>query len=107
MRLGNYKQDSFYNQGLGSASILTTDNDSVALRRQIWLLTDEAYKEAADAYAEKLSSLKQFSADPNPVDDFAHAPVVSAVGRDGKAESRRRFVEEDGGGDDESLPEIS
>jgi TldD protein len=80
VRLGNYKQDSFYNQGLGSASILTTDNDSVALRRQIWLLTDEAYKEAADAYAEKLSSLKQFSADPNPVDDFAHAPVVSAVG---------------------------
>jgi TldD protein len=80
VRLGNYKQDSFYNQGLGTASILTTDNDSVALRRQIWLLTDEAYKEAADAYAEKLSSLKQFTVDPNPVDDFAHAPVISAVG---------------------------
>jgi TldD protein len=80
VRLGDYKQDSFYNQGVGTASIMTTDNDSVALRRQIWLLTDEAYKEAADAYAEKLSSLKQFSADPNPVDDFAHAPVISAVG---------------------------
>lgn len=80
VRLGDYKRDSFYNQGLGSASILTTDNDGTALRRQIWLLTDEAYKQAADAYAEKLSALKQFSADPNPVDDFARAPVVSAVG---------------------------
>lgn len=80
VRLGDYKQDSFYNQGVGSASILTVDNDTVALRRQIWLLTDEAYKAAADAYAEKLSALKQFSADPNPVDDFAKAPVVTSVG---------------------------
>jgi TldD protein len=80
VRLGDYKQDSFYNQGVGNASILTVDNDTVALRRQIWLLTDEAYKAAADAYAEKLSALKQFSADPNPVDDFAKAPVVTSVG---------------------------
>jgi len=81
VRIGDYKQDSFYNQGTGSASILPLDDDPVALRRQIWLLTDEAYKSAADAYAEKLAALKQFSADPSPVDDFAHAPVVSAVGQ--------------------------
>jgi len=81
VRIGDYKQDSFYNQGTGSASILPLDDDPVALRRQIWLLTDEAYKNAADAYAEKLAALKQFSADPSPVDDFAHAPVVLAVGQ--------------------------
>jgi len=80
VRIGDYKQDSFYGQGIGSASILPLDNDPIALRRQIWLLTDEAYKNAADAYAEKLSALKQFTPDPNPVEDFAHAPVVSAVG---------------------------
>jgi predicted Zn-dependent protease len=79
VRIGDYKQDSFYGQGTGSASILPLDNDPIALRRQIWLLTDEAYKNAADAYAEKLSALKQFVADPNPVDDFAKAPVVSSV----------------------------
>lgn len=79
VRIGDYKQDSYYNQGVGSASILPLENDPIALRRQIWLLTDEAYKSAADAYAEKLSALKQFSADPNPVDDFSHAPVVSVV----------------------------
>ena len=80
VRIGDYKQDSFYNQGMGNSSILPIDNDPIALRRQIWLLTDEAYKAAADAYAEKLSALKQYSADPSPVDDFAHAPVVTAVG---------------------------
>lgn len=80
VRIGDYKQDSFYSQGIGSASYLPLDNDPIALRRQIWLLTDEAYKSAADAYAEKLSALKQFSADPNPVDDFARAPVVSDLG---------------------------
>jgi len=80
VRIGDYQQDSFYAQGLGAASILPLDNDPIALRRQIWLLTDEAYKSAADAYAEKLSALKQFAADPNPIDDFAHAPKVSDVG---------------------------
>jgi TldD protein len=80
VRIGDYKQDSFYGQGIGSASYLPLDNDPIALRRQIWLLTDEAYKSAADAYAEKLSALKQFTADPNPVDDFARAPVISDVG---------------------------
>lgn len=79
VRIGDYKQDSFYGQGMGTASILPLDDDAIALRRQIWLLTDEAYKSAADAYAEKLSALKQFTADPNPVDDFAPAPVVSSV----------------------------
>jgi TldD protein len=80
VRIGDYKQDSFYGQGTGSGSILPLDNDRTAIRRQIWLLTDEAYKNAADAYAEKLSALKQFTSDPNPVHDFAPAPVVSDVG---------------------------
>jgi TldD protein len=79
VRIGDYKQDSYYNQGTGSASILPTDDDPIALRRQIWLLTDDAYKSAADAYAEKLATLKQYTAELNPVDDFAHAPVVSSV----------------------------
>lgn len=79
VRIGDYKQDSFYGQGMGGTTILPLDNDPIALRRQIWLTTDQAYKAAADAYAEKLSALKQFSADPNPVDDFAKAPVLTKV----------------------------
>ena len=79
VRIGDSKQDSYYNQGVGNASILPLENDPISLRRQIWILTDEAYKSAADAYAEKLSALKQLSSDPNPIDDFSRAPVVSVV----------------------------
>jgi len=79
VRIGDYKQDSFYGQGIGGATILPLDSDPIALRRQIWLMTDEAYKTAADAYAEKLSAMKQFTPDPNPVDDFAKAPVLTKV----------------------------
>jgi TldD protein len=79
VRIGDYKQDSFYGRGQGDSAILPLDNDPIALRHQIWLATDEAYKAAGQALAEKQAALKQFSADPNPVDDFAKAPPVIAV----------------------------
>jgi TldD protein len=79
VRIGDYKQDSFYSRGQGESTILPLDNDSIALRHQIWLATDDAYKAAGQALAEKQAALKQFSADPNPVDDFAKAPPVIAV----------------------------
>ena len=42
VRIGDYKQDSFYTAGEGESTILPLDNDSVALRHQIWLATDDA-----------------------------------------------------------------
>jgi TldD protein len=80
VRIGDYKQDSYFGQGgSGEANVLPLDDDPIALRHQIWLVTDEAYKAAGEAYAEKLSALKQFSADPHPVDDFAAAPVLTSL----------------------------
>ena len=79
VRIGDYKQDSYYNQGMGETNILPLDNDPIALRHQIWLATDEAYKAAGQALTEKQAALKQFTAETNPVDDFAKAPVVAAV----------------------------
>ena len=79
VRIGDYKQDSFYVRGQGEATILPLDNDPIALRRQIWLATDDAYKAAGQALAEKQAALKQFSVDANPVDDFAKAPQLIAV----------------------------
>jgi hypothetical protein len=79
VRIGDYKQDSYFGRGQGETSILPLDNDPIALRHQIWLATDEAYKAAGQALAEKQAALKQFSADPNPVDDFAKAPPIIAV----------------------------
>jgi predicted Zn-dependent protease len=79
VRIGDYKQDSYYNQGMGETNILPLDDDPIALRHQIWMATDEAYKAAGEALTEKQAALKQFSAESNPVDDFAKAPVVTAV----------------------------
>ncbi|HWZ98833.1 MAG TPA: metallopeptidase TldD-related protein [Candidatus Dormibacteraeota bacterium] len=79
VRIGDYKQDSYYSEGMGQTTILPLDNDPIALRHQIWLATDEAYKEAGQALTQKQSTLKQFTADEHPVDDFAKAPVVALV----------------------------
>jgi TldD protein len=79
VRVGDYKQDSYYNQGMGESSIIPLDDDPIALRHQIWLATDAAYKAAGEAFTEKQAALKQFSAETNPVDDFAKAPIVAAV----------------------------
>jgi TldD protein len=79
VRVGNYQQDSYYNQGMGESSVIPLDDDPIALRHQIWLATDEAYKAAGEALTEKQAALKQFSADLDPVNDFAKAPVVAAV----------------------------
>jgi TldD protein len=79
VRVGDYKQDSFFARGMGESTILPLDNDPIALRRQVWLATDSAYKEAGEALAAKQAALKQFSADANPVDDFAKAPQLIAV----------------------------
>jgi TldD protein len=79
VRIGDYKQDSYFGRGQGESSILPLDNDPIALRHQIWLATDDAYKAAGQALAEKQAAMKQFSVDPNPVDDFAKAPQMIAV----------------------------
>jgi TldD protein len=79
VRVGDYKQDSYYGEGMGQTTILPLDNDPIALRRQIWLATDQAYKEAGQALTQKQATLKQFTADEHPVEDFAKAPVVTLV----------------------------
>jgi len=80
VRIGDYKQDSDFGRGQGESTLLPLDNDAIALRHQIWLATDEAYKAAGQALAEKQAAMKQFSADLNPVDDFAKVPQMIAVG---------------------------
>jgi len=79
VRIGDYKQDSHFGRSQGESTILPLDNDPIALRHQIWLTTDDAYKAAGQGLAEKQAALKQFSADLNPVDDFAKAPQMIAV----------------------------
>jgi hypothetical protein len=79
VRVGDYKQDSFFGNGEGTVALVPLDNDPLALRHQIWLATDQAYKAATEALSAKRAKLKEFTID-QPVDDFARADPVQFVG---------------------------
>jgi TldD protein len=79
VRVGDYKQDSYYGPGIGVVDLAPLDNDSIALRRQLWNATDRAYKAASEAFASKKALLSQYSAE-QPFDDFAKAPSLQSVG---------------------------
>ena len=79
VRIGDYKQDSYFGQGEGSFNFMPLDDDIVALRHQLWLASDTAYKTAAQALTAKQARLKQLTVD-QPVDDFAQAAPVQSIG---------------------------
>jgi len=79
VRVGDYKQDSFFGQGEGVTDYMPLDDDELALRHHLWLATDRAYKAASEALAAKQAQLKQFTVE-RPVDDFAHAEPVQFIG---------------------------
>jgi TldD protein len=78
VRIGDYKIDSYYGSGQGVSDILPLDGDELALRHQIWLATDQAYKGAGEALSGKQSLLKQLNVE-QPVDDFAKAEAVKSI----------------------------
>src|SRR6202158_1588389 len=85
VRLGDYKVDSFFNAGQGISDILPLDNDELAIRHQVWLATDQAYKRASEAFSNKKSQLKQLNIE-QPVDDFAKAEPALSIGPVAKLE---------------------
>ncbi len=78
VRVGSYKQDSYYGEGEGTANIAAVEDDIEALRRQLWLTTDRAYKSAGEALSQKQAALKDKNVEI-PVDDFAKASPVESL----------------------------
>jgi hypothetical protein len=84
VRVGDYDFDSsrFISQGFGGASALngeTTlaplDDDYDAIRREIWITTDEAYKRAVNTFARKRAAFQNRAAS-DPLPDFSKEPPV-------------------------------
>lgn len=76
VRVGDYKTDNTGMRGDGAIALASLDDDSIALRSALWMATDEAYKNALAAYAQKEAALKQVQTPPQ-ADDFSHEkPVV-------------------------------
>ncbi len=78
VRIGDYKQDSFFGAGEGVMELVSMDDDLFALRHSLWLATDRAYKAAGEALSAKQAALKQYKVD-EPVDDFSQGTVVNVV----------------------------
>jgi predicted Zn-dependent protease len=80
VRVGDYKQDSFYQRGTGVSESIPLGNDEMALRHALWLASDLAYKAATEALTAKQARLKQLTQEEQPVDDFARAEPVRFLG---------------------------
>jgi PmbA/TldA metallopeptidase C-terminal domain len=78
VRVGSYKQDSFFGRGTGIVNLIPIDNNVMAIRRQVWMVTDTAYKLALQSLTEKQSLLRQY-VDAHPVDDFSKEPPLQAL----------------------------
>src|SRR5215467_15924510 len=77
VRIGDYKQDSYYGEGTGSSEILPIDNEEMALRHQLWLATDKAYKAALNGLTEKQAALKNVVVETELPDFSQERPVES------------------------------
>ncbi len=77
VRVGDYKTDNSGPRGDGALQLASIDDDPIALRSSLWSGTDQAYKLALAAYAQKQAELKQVQTPPQ-ADDFSKAkPIIS------------------------------
>lgn len=89
VRVGSYDVDSSeflagrspYERMGTFPRMLVTEDDEMAIRHDVWLATDEAYKAAAERLAQKKAVLAN-RVEKDPVPDFAHEkPFVSLAPR--------------------------
>ena len=79
VRVGDYKTDSSGGRGDGAVELSVLDDDPIALRSTLWAATDQAYKSALAAYAQKQAELKEVQTPPQ-ADDFSQEKPVIALG---------------------------
>ena len=77
VRVGDYKTDSSGGRGDGVVQLASMEDDSIALRSALWVATDQAYKNALAAYAQKQAELKQVQTPPQADDFSKETPVIS------------------------------
>ena len=86
VRVGDYAFDSsrFVVQGFGGAAltgetvIAPLDDDYGAMRRELWLTTDTAYKRAITMFARKKAAFQNRAAG-EPLPDFSREPAVETL----------------------------
>ena len=84
-RVGNYKLDSSNFIGdegfrgfIGSQGSVGIDRDYNSLRQDLWIATDQAFKEAVETYSRKEAYLSSLARQSN-IDDFSKAQPVQQI----------------------------
>src|ERR1700720_802763 len=84
-RVGNYKLDSsnFISEDgfrgfIGSTGSVGIDRDYDSLRQDLWIATDQAFKEAVETYSRKQAYLSSL-ARQSEIDDFAKAEPLQLI----------------------------
>jgi predicted Zn-dependent protease len=75
--VGDYKTDSSGKRGDDALELSALDDDPIAVRSALWAGTDQAYKSALSAYAQKQAALKQVQTPPQQDDFSKETPVIS------------------------------
>jgi len=75
VRVGDYKTDSSGQRGDGAVQLTALGDDPIAIRSSLWTATDQAYKNALSAFAQKQAELKQVQTPPQ-ADDFSKQKAV-------------------------------
>jgi TldD protein len=88
VRVGDYKTDSSGGRGDGALQLASLGDDPIAIRSALWTATDQAYKGALAAYAQKQAELKQVQTQPQ-ADDFSRQTALISL-----AEPERLHVDE-------------
>jgi hypothetical protein len=78
VRIGDYKQDSYYGEGVGTMEVMPIENNEMALRHQLWLATDKAYKAALNGLTQKQAALKNVETEDD-VADFSQEKAEDSV----------------------------
>jgi len=74
--VGDYKTDSSGQRGDGAVQLTALDDDPIGVRSALWNATDQAYKNALSAYAQKQAELKNVQTPPQADDFSKQKPVV-------------------------------
>jgi len=77
VRVGDYKIDSSGARGEGSLQLAALNDDPIAVRSALWTATDQAYKSAIAAYAQKQAALKEVQTPPQADDFSKETPAIS------------------------------
>jgi TldD protein len=84
-RVGNYKQDSSnfvsdegFRGFIGSTGSVGIDRDYDSLRQDLWIATDQAFKEAVETYSRKRAYLSSLARQTD-IDDFSKVTPVKNI----------------------------